>query len=78
MYDKITMAKARTLYAQHKDFIMIPSNMRPDSFMAVDINAYSFERMTDIPFDKMVDSFRYYNCTNKETGRTVAFYVKMA
>ena len=73
MYQKITMAKARTLYAACRDFIMVPSKMRPDSFMAC--HAKRFEDVTEAPFDAVINSFRYYNCT-AETGKRVAFYVK--
>lgn len=76
MFDKITKTKARALYAEHKDFIMVPSNLRPDSFAAITVNARNFCRMINAPFDTMVNNFRYYNCTSKETGRTVAFYTK--
>lgn len=78
MFEKITLTKARQLYAEHRDFIMVPCNLRPDSFAAVNINAHSFERMADTDFDVMVNAFRYYNCTTKETGRKVAFYREVA
>ena len=76
MYEKITMQKARKLYTEHKDIIMVPCRLRPDCFMAVTINANNPDCMAYESFTTMVNAFRYYNCINRETGRGVAFYVE--
>ena len=39
------------------------------------IGSSSFERMTETPFDTMVNSFIYYNCDN-ERGRYPAYYIE--
>lgn len=68
---KINKAAARKLYVEGKSFWIVACNLRPQC--GIFIGSSSFERMADIPFDTMVDSFEYYNCTN-ETGRYAAFY----
>lgn len=75
-YERITLAQAQELYAEHKDLVMVPCRLRPDCFMAVSINANSSECMVYESFASMVNAFRYYNCINRETGRGVAFYVE--
>lgn len=76
MFKKITMAQARELYAEHKDFIIVPRNLPPDHFMALNVDCHSFEHMIDEPFDDIVWYFRYYNCS-VETGLRPAFYIKV-
>ncbi len=77
MFERISMKKAREKYLKFQDFWMCASNLRPEIF-GVPIDGHSFERMTDTDFDYMVDMFKYYNCTSRETGRRVAFYVKVS
>jgi hypothetical protein len=68
---KINKAAARKLYAEGKPFWIVACNLRPQC--GILIGSSSFERMADVPFDTMVNSYEYYNCTN-ETGRYAAFY----
>ena len=70
---KITKVTARKLYNEGKEFWITACNMRPET--GILIGSASFERMADIPFDTMVDSFTYYNCDN-ERGRYPAYYVE--
>lgn len=70
---KITKVTARKLYNEGKEFWITACNMRPEA--GVLIGSMSFERMADIPFDTMVNSFTYYNCDN-ERGRYPAYYVE--
>ncbi len=72
MYTRISKNKAHRLYAMHKAFIMVPSKMRPDSFMAATID----DSIIEETFDLVVASFERYNCINKETGLKAAFYMK--
>lgn len=74
MFQKITRAQARARYESNLDFVMVASNLHPDSFAAASIGI--FTRMTNTPFDQLVNEYRYYNCINRETGRGVAFYVE--
>ena len=70
---KITKVTARKLYNEGKEFWITACNMRPET--GILIGSASFERMADIPFDTMVNSFTYYNCDN-ERGRYPAYYVE--
>ena len=70
---KITKVTARKLYNESKEFWITSCNMRPEA--GILIGSTSFERLADIPFDTMVNSFTYYNCDN-ERGRYPAYYVE--
>ena len=70
---KITKVTARKLYNEGKELWITACNMRPET--GILIGSASFERMADIPFDTMVNSFTYYNCDN-ERGRYPAYYVE--
>ena len=70
---KITKVTARKLYNESKEFWITACNMRPEA--GILIGSTSFERLADIPFDTMVNSFTYYNCDN-ERGRYPAYYVE--
>ena len=70
---KINKATARKLYNEGKEFWITACTMRPEA--GILIGSLSFERMADIPFDTMIDSFSYYNCDN-ERGRYPAYYVE--
>lgn len=72
------MVKARELFADNKEFIMVPSKLRPDSFAALNVMPHLVTDIFMMEFKQMVDSFRYYNCTGHETGRGVKFYIKTA
>lgn len=74
-FKKINKRVARKLYETYKPFVMCASNLRPDMFGCV-IDADNKHDMTDVTFDELVNEFYAYNCTNSETGRRVAFYVK--
>ena len=69
--ERINKSQARKLYAAGKSFWIVACNLRPQC--GILIGSSSFERMAEIPFDDMVNSFEYYNCSN-ETGRYAAFY----
>ena len=70
---RINKTTARKLYNEHKDFWITACNMRPEC--GILIGSASFERMTETPFDVMVNTFAYYNCDN-ERGRYPAYYVE--
>lgn len=70
---QITKVTARKLYNEGKEFWITACNMRPQT--GILIGSTSFERLADIPFDTMVNSFTYYNCDN-ERGRYPAYYVE--
>lgn len=68
---KINKAAARKLYNTGGSFWIVACNLRPQCGILV--GSSSFEKLADIPFDTMVNSFEYYNCDN-DVGRYAAFY----
>ena len=70
---KITKVTARKLYNEGKEFWITACDMRPEA--GILIGSTSFERMADIPFNTMVNSFTYYHCDN-ERGRYPAYDVE--
>ena len=63
---------ARKLYKEHKPFIIVPCNMRPDSQFAVTMKPGWMWRN----FDNFYNEFCFYNCNNSEVGRYPRFYVE--
>lgn len=70
---RINKRIARKLYNERKNFWITACNM--PSECGVLIGSSSFEHITDIPFDTMVNIFTYYNCDN-ERGRYPAYYIE--
>ena len=72
-YSRVDKRVARKIYNEGKDVLFIPRNMRPDNNWGLGIveNKYLFGQ--EATFDKLVDTYTWYNCNN-ETGRYVAFY----
>lgn len=76
-FKKISKARARRLFLSFKPFIMTASKISPQSELTVTIDEHvSRDYTTEDGFEQLVNEFRYYNC-NSETGRGVAFYVKV-
>ncbi len=72
MYTKISKNEAHKRYIEGRLFTIVPSKMRPDSFMATEIDS----RPLWESFEQIVAAFEYYNCIDKETGYKAAFYIK--
>ena len=70
---RINKTTARKLYNEHPVLCCTVLSLRPEC--GILIGSASFERMTEIPFDTMVDNFTYYNCDN-ERGRYPAYYIE--
>lgn len=68
---QINKSIARKLYSEHKPFIIVPANMRPDSMFAVHMKPGWMWRN----FDNFYNEFCFHNCNN-ETGRYPRFYVE--
>ena len=68
---RINKAAARKLYTAGCPFWIVACGLRPQC--GILIGSCSFEKLADIPFDTMVNSFEYYNCDN-DAGRYAAFY----
>lgn len=83
-WERITKKQARAAYNNGLTVLFCPVNIRPFGMWGggVEIN---IKRDTDIgildkwtkenSFDRVLNSFKFYNCTNNETGRYTAFYI---
>lgn len=65
--EKMNKAAARKMWNESKEFWITACNMRPECGLLID------PVRVDGDFDKMVNAFTYYNCSN-ETGRYPAYY----
>jgi len=70
MKERIQKRKARSLFNKGRTVYLVPSKLNPESPFVGYIGVNK-DRSGD--FDKAVNAFEYYNCTN-ETGRYAHFY----
>lgn len=70
---KITKSHARALYNDGQEVMIIPCNMRTDSFMASWTSKPKDD--PDADFDKLCNAISYYNCS-PETGMRLSYYMK--
>ena len=70
MMTQINKTVARKLYNEGKTFWMTACNMRPECGILIN----SAHREYDEDFNKLVNTFVYYNCNN-ETGRYPRYYI---
>ena len=73
-YVRISKARARKLCEEGKEVTIHPCNLSPESPWGYPPHL-NWE--PDQDFDKFVNAFEYYNCTNSETGYYAAFYAKV-
>ena len=83
-WERIDKKTARTAYNNGLTVLFCPVNMRPFDMWdnGVQIN---IKNDTDVgildkwtkenSFDRALNSFEFYNCTNNETGHYTAFYI---
>lgn len=74
---KINKAAARKLFSKHKEFWIVPCNLRPEYGVLIGATGHTYDEIESgfkNTFDKLVNQFEYYNCNN-ETGRYSAFYL---
>lgn len=70
MINRVNKRTARRAYNEGKDVLIFPRNLRPD-FFGVIVN----NRRNEKDFDKLINAFEFYNCTNAETGRYCAYII---
>lgn len=71
MMNKINKREARKAWNNGEQFWITACNMRPEYGLLIDPMRIAAD--FDGDFDKMVNAFTYYNCSN-ETGRYPAYY----
>lgn len=73
-YRRISKRMARKEYAKGSVILICPCFLRPG-------NGWGFGMFMDLSektdFDKEVQYFEYYNCTNYETGKYASFYLEL-
>ena len=70
-WQRVSKPRARNLYNQGHDVYIIPCNAHPENFW---IQPVKMLRNDETTFDKVVNTFSYYNC-NSELGYYPAFYI---
>lgn len=75
-WERITKKQARAVYNNGLTVLFCPVNMRPFTpwHLEIDVNK-NFEGYNSVSFEKAVNAFEIYNCTDNETGRYTAFYI---
>lgn len=73
---RISKTAARKLYNAGRDVLFIPCNLNPENnFYNLGIWENKMLVGQYDSFEKLVNSFEFYNCNN-ETGKYTAFYIK--
>lgn len=73
-YTRISKHAARKRFFDCEATYMTPCNFRPESPWAQPVPVPVYD--THNSFTEIVNAFEYYNCTNSETGKYAAFYVR--
>ena len=73
-YRRISKAKARKLWGTGPTISLCPVKLRPGGPWQSDIR-YFVEEQREREFDRLVNSFVWYNCQHNETGYYPAFYL---
>jgi hypothetical protein len=74
-YRRVTMNVAEDEFLCGENVYMIASNINPYGPMGGLFEINMSKGYSD--FKSVVNSFRYYNCFNNETGKYVKFYVEV-
>lgn len=77
-FTRVSKARARQLWGK-RDIAFCPVNLRPGFPWSPHIT-YFAQAVADDPraeFDKGVNAFEWYNCSDRETGLYTAFYLIM-
>ena len=77
-WERITKKQARAAYNNGLTVLFCPVNMRPFTpwHLEIDVNK-NFEGYNGVTFEKAVNAFEIYNCTDNETGYYTAFYLSV-
>jgi hypothetical protein len=75
-YRRINKTNARKLYNRGVEIVLCPNKMRPFTPWQFEIRIKRKLDWTATTFDKVVNEFEYYNCTNTETGYRTSYYAR--
>lgn len=73
-WERINAIKAKRLAAEGERILMHPCNLNP--YYGLGCFRAIYDPETDGEFDRWLNSYVYYNCTNAETGTYPAYYVE--
>lgn len=80
-YKRVNKTTARAAFVSGATVYFVPCNLRPFGFWAPEVGLN--KENNDDPatddksyFNKIVNCFTWYNCTNAETGKYTAFYIE--
>lgn len=71
-WQRVSKPRARNLYNQGHDVYMIPCNIHPENWWMPPVKML---RNNETTFDRVVNTFCYYNCCNNDLGYYPAFYI---
>lgn len=75
-FERITKKAARIAYNNGLTVLFCPVNLRPGSFWRLDMPMNKAQlNCAGVTFEKLLNEYEFYNCTNSETGRYTAFYI---
>ena len=74
IFVRVNKLTARKLFYKYYDIVLCPSNLRPFSMFNPQYVTNLLQNQPN--FDEIVENFKYYNCTDAYTGRTVYYYVR--
>lgn len=74
-FSRISKAEARRLYDAGQIVYFCPVNLRPGTPWHCE-TAQQFNPVDPCTFEQLVNTFMFYNCTDCETGKYIAFYEK--
>lgn len=74
-FSRISKAAARKLYNAGQIVYFCPVNLRPGTPWHCEC-AQQLNPVDPCTFENLVNTFMFYNCTDCETGKYIAFYVK--
>ena len=76
-FTRVSKTIAKKAFVDGLTIAMCPSNMRPGTPWHPE---YITSRNTDLEtdFDKLVNAFEWYNCTDTKTGKHASFFIEKA
>lgn len=75
-YVRVSKKEARLRFQRGESILLCPVNFRPSSPWSVVSEISGKASSEKNEFDSIVNSFEFYNCCNRETGKYAAFYSK--
>ena len=73
-YTRVSKATARRLYNQGYCLYVVPVKVNPDNFWGIGCIIDNAAVDPEKEFQKVVNSFTWYNCNYNELGKYPAFY----